>query len=132
MSNSEVIKTANFDPTTDPKLKCTCGHPECDQRSVDQASLNQLQRIREDYGRPMVITSGGRCPHHPNEVTKAKPGDHQLCKAVDVRYNGELERNKLMVLAGRYGATRVAAGKTFVHIAWTPVEDRSVPTWTYS
>ena len=126
-----MIKTKNFNPKTDPKLKCTCGHPNCDQRSVDQATLDQVQRVRDDLGRPMVITSGGRCPHHPDEVAKRKPGDHQQQKAVDVAYKTELERNKLMVLAGRHGATRVAAGKTFVHMAWTETSDRSVPTWTY-
>lgn len=126
-----MIKTKNFNPQTDPKLKCTCGHPDCDQRSVDQPTLDQVQLIREDINMPMIITSGGRCPYHPNEVTKSKPGDHQKCKAVDVAYRTELQRNKLLVLAGRYGATRVAVGKTFVHMAWTETDDRSVPTWTY-
>lgn len=126
-----VVSTANFHPGTDPKLRCTCGHSDCDRRSVDQETLDRVQLVREDLGAPMVVTSGGRCPNHPNEVNKAKPGDHQLGKAVDVRYRTVLERNKLMVLAGRHGATRVAAGKNFVHMAWTPTNDRSVPTWTY-
>ena len=126
-----MIATKNFTPTTDPKLCCTCGHPACDQRSVDQATLDQVQLVRDDLGLSMMITSGGRCPHHPNEATKARPGDHQQQKAVDVYYQTELERNKLMVLAGRHGATRVAAGKYFVHMAWTVTDDRSVPTWVY-
>ena len=126
-----MIQTKNFNPVTDVKLLCTCGHPDCDKRSVNQFTLNQVQLVREDYGRPMTITSGGRCPNHPNELTKKKPGDHQKQYAVDVYYETVLERNKLMVLAGRHGATRVAAGKNFVHMAWTPTEDKSVPTWEY-
>ena len=126
-----MIYTKNFNPEDDIKLLCTCGHPDCDKRSVNQFTLDHVQRVRDDYGQPMVITSAGRCPNHPNEVTKDAPGDHQKQYAVDVHYGNILERNKLMVLAGRHGATRVAYGKTFVHMAWTPTRDRSVPTWEY-
>lgn len=127
-----MVSTQNFNPNSDPKLLCTCGHPECDKRSVNQFTLDGVQLVRNDFGEPMVITSGGRCGNHPNEVTKKAPGDHQKQYAVDVRYNTVLERNKLMVLAGRHGATRVAYGRSFVHMAWTPTDDKSVPTWQYS
>jgi len=123
--------TKNFNINTDPKIACTCGHPECDERQVLGWVMEHVQRVRDDYGRPMTITSGGRCSNHPNERHKAKAGDHQRCMAVDVYYTTVLERNKLMVLAGRYGATRVAFGDNFVHMAWTPTKDKSVPTWEY-
>ncbi len=125
------IETENFNPDQDKKLLCTCGHHACDKRSVNQETLNAVQKIREDLGQAMVITSGGRCPNHPNEVHKVNPGDHQLGYAVDVRYTSEQHRTKLMVLAGRHGATRVAYGNTFVHMAWTPTTRKDVPTWSY-
>jgi uncharacterized protein YcbK (DUF882 family) len=123
----------NFNPRTDPKLRCTCGHADCDQRSVDQETLDRVQRIRDDLGEPMTITSGGRCPHHPNELGRRKPGDHQLCKTVDVECGDELEETKLKVLAGRHGATRVAGGAYcgFVHMSWTETSRTDVPTWGY-
>jgi hypothetical protein len=126
-----AVKTRNFNPRTDTRLRCTCGHPCCDQRSIDQDSLDKVQLVREDYGAPMVITSGGRCPNHPDELKRSKPGDHQKCTTVDVRYKTVLQRNKLMVLAGRHGATRVAFGRGFVHMSWSPTADKSVPTWKY-
>lgn len=126
-----MISTKNFNPELDKKLLCTCGHPDCDKRSVNQDVLDKVQLVRDDYGKPMTITSGGRCPNHPNEIHKSKPGDHQKQFAVDVFYGNILDRNKLMVLAGRHGATRVAVGSNFVHMAWTPTNDRSVPTWSY-
>lgn len=128
-----MIKTKNFNPDVDTKLKCTCGHPLCDKRSVDQETLNQLQKIRDDLGKPMTITSGGRCPHHPDEVKKSKVGDHQLCKAVDVSCDNELDETRLKVLAGRYGVTRAAGGweDGFIHIAWTETDRKDVPTWSY-
>ena len=130
-----AIETENFNPTSDIKLLCTCGHPKCDKRSIKQVYLNKVQLIRDDYGNPMQILSGGRCPFHPNEAKKSTIGDHEKCTTVDVRYKTTSERNKLMVLAGRHGATRVAEGAvngvSFVHMAWTPINDRSVPTWQY-
>lgn len=126
-----MISTANFNPETDVKLLCTCGHPNCDKRSVNQESLNRVQLVRDDLGYPIVISSAGRCPNHPDEITKSAPGDHQRGYAVDARYKTIGERTKLMVLAGRHGATRVAYGDNFVHMAWTPTDDKSVPTWSY-
>jgi len=128
-----LISTDNFNPATDVKLRCTCGHPDCDERSVDQETLDQVQLVREDLGQPMTITSGGRCPNHPNERTKSKPGDHQRQKAVDVACSDEQTETKLKVLAGRHGATRVAGGAYcgFVHMAWTETERTDVPTWSY-
>jgi len=126
-----IISTVNFHPNTDVKLLCTCGHPECDERSVKQEVLDKVQLVREDANRPLTITSAGRCPHHPNEVHRSKPADHQNCVGVDVFYGTVKERNELMVLAGRHGATAVAAGKNFVHMAWRIVPDSRVRTWEY-
>ena len=130
----KVIRTKNFNPISDKKLLCTCGHPDCDQRSVDQPSLNNLQKIRDDIGVPLIVTSGGRCSNHPNEITKKYPGDHQKCKAVDIKCTSSNLETKLKVLSGRHGATRVAGGYKdgFVHISWTETDRTDVPTWSYS
>lgn len=128
-----MAHTKNFHPHTDPKLLCTCGHPDCDHRSVNQETLDKVQLIRDDIGHPLLITSGGRCPHHPNERNKKRPGDHQLCTAVDISCTNPQLETKLKVLAGRHGATRVAGSYKdgFVHMAWTETDRRDVPTWSY-
>lgn len=129
-----MVATKNFSQSTDVKLCCTCGHLDCDRRCVDQDTLDKVQLIRDDLGKPMIITSGGRCPYHPDEVKKSKPGDHQKCKTVDVKCVDEHLETKLKVLAGRYGATRVAGGAYcgFVHISWTKTKRKDVPTWSYN
>ena len=127
------VKTKNFNPQSDPKLLCTCGHSDCDKRSVNQFVLSHVQNIRNDAGRPLQITSGGRCPNHPNELHRSKPADHQNRVAVDIYYGTVKERNELMVLAGRYGATAVACGVNFVHMGWRNLnkDDNRVRTWEY-
>ena len=113
-----MIKTVNFHPDSDTKLKCTCQHPLCDQRSVKQWVLDKIQLIRNDVKRPLIITSGGRCPNHPNEKRKPKPADHQKCVAVDIAVNDGFERAELVELAFRVGATSICAYDDFVHIGF--------------
>jgi len=127
-----TVKTENFNPEFDKKLLCTCGHPDCDKRSVKQWVLSRVQMMRNDAKRPFIITSGGRCPNHYNEIDRTNT-DHQNCVVVDIKFNTVLERNELMVLAGRYGATAVAYGDGFVHVAWRNlgVVDRRIKSWTY-
>lgn len=129
-----MIKTENFNPISDPKLLCTCGHEKCNRKSVRQFVLNQVQKMRDDIKRPIIITSGGRCSNHPNEIYKEKAGDHQQGFAVDIACDSPELETKLKVLAGRHGATRVAGGweDGFVHCAWTPTNRIDVPTWSYS
>lgn len=128
-----MFRTINFSIETDPKIACTCGHPDCDRRVINQFTLGKLQRVRDDINKPLYITSGGRCPNHPNEAHKSAPGDHQKGYGVDVACLSEAHETKLKVLAGRHGATRVAGGHEdgFVHMAWTPTDRRDVPTWSY-
>jgi len=71
-----TIKTNNFNPETDKRILCTCNHPECDKRSVNQNTLSRLQLVRDDAGRPLTVNSGGRCPKHPSETHRTTPADH--------------------------------------------------------
>ena len=130
----KTIKTKNFNPKSDPKLLCTCGHEHCDKRSVDQITLDKVQLMRNDYGKSMVINSGARCPLHRNEVGRGKFTDHQLRYTVDIACDNLQDETKIKVLAGRHGATRVAGAfkDGFVHCSWTPTARKDVPTWEYS
>ena len=124
-----MIQTKNFNPKSDPKLLCTCGHKDCDQRSVNQETLDKLQAVREWLSVPMTVTSGGRCPNHPNEVHRTKPADHQKGIGVDVRYRSEKEKNLIMLYAAKAGFTAIAAGKNFVHLGNRP--QLHFTTWSY-
>lgn len=110
-----MIKTRNFNPITDPKLICTCGSPNCDKRSVKQEVLDRVQIGRDIANRPLRITSGGRCPNHPDELHRSKPADHQLCQAVDIACHGGLERGELVKIGIAIGFNAIGVGDTFVH-----------------
>lgn len=124
-------KTEHFNPTTDVKLLCTCGHPKCDKRSVRQGVLNMLELVRIDYGNPMVVTSGGRCPHHLNEIHRDKPADHQLCQGVDIRITGLADAMRIMAIAVTFGfnAFGISLKGGFIHLGYRT--GKSFATWSY-
>jgi len=124
-----MTSTKNFNPDTDPKILCTCGHPNCDNRSVDQDTLDNVQLIRDDVHRPLKINSGGRCPNHPNEINRTTPADHQNCVGVDIAANNSIERMELVFFGLQHGATAIGVAKTFIHLAW---RDTNHPVmWVY-
>lgn len=126
-----MISTKNFNPNTDPKLLCTCNHPKCDKRSVSQEHLNRLQLVRDIVGHGLTITSGGRCPYHPNEVHRTKPADHQLQRAADIFVTSSTRGN--VVAAGlKVGCNAIGVARTFVHLGYRKESPPGhVTMWTY-
>lgn len=130
-----MVKTKNFNPETDRKLLCTCGHPKCDKRGVNQETLDMLQRVRDDYGKSMTINSGGRCPHHPSQRVKKDPngGDHPNGNGVDIAVSSRQEYDTLAVLAGRHGFNAIGDGLAsgFIHLGRRPENGKRVVAWGY-
>lgn len=121
MTELDWSKYPNFTPK---EMGCKCGN--CDGSAhMDQVFMEKLQAIRDVVG-PMSITSAYRCPLHPVEAKKAKPGMHGQGRAVDVAMV-DGERMKLIRFAMVKGMRGFGFGKTFQHI-----DDReNFMSWTY-
>lgn len=124
-----IVKTKNFNPATDPELLCTCGHANCNRRSVRQELLNRVQALRDDADRSLTVTSGGRCIYHPNEINRAKPADHRKGMGIDISVAGGVERDQLVRLAIKHGFNAIGIAKTFVHLGYRPGETPVI--WVY-
>ena len=126
-----MISTKNFNPAYDTKLLCTCGHPQCDERSVSQEHLNRVQVVREIVGHPLSVTSGGRCPYHPDEAHRTTPADHQKQQGVDVGANGSTRGN--IVQAGiDSGCNAIGVAKTFIHLGYREdLPEGHITMWVY-
>lgn len=126
-----MISTTNFHPDIDVKLLCTCGHIDCDKRSVSQEHLDRVQVVREIVGHGLVVTSGGRCPNHPSETHRATPADHQKQQGCDVAANGATRGN--IVKAGiMAGCNAIGVAKTFVHLGYrSELSPGHITMWTY-
>ena len=109
--------------------KCGCGTNEIKDEAIDLA-----QEVRDEVGFAMPITSGYRCPNHPEERAKAKPGSHAKGLAFDVGVSGGKARQITKVLLSK------SAGGVGVHqkgnhsgrfIHGDVSQDRIGLFWTY-
>lgn len=69
------------------ELECNCGCGACIE---DEVFLNNLQRLREMYCKPMTITSAKRCPEYNDRVSTTGLNGPHTKAAVDVLcYDGD-------------------------------------------
>jgi zinc D-Ala-D-Ala carboxypeptidase len=85
----------------------------------------RLQQIRNDYGKPMRVTSGFRDVTHPIEAAKAAGGPHITGMAVDIAVGPGEDAYDLADFAFRHGFTGIGisqrAGRPrFVHLDTLP------------
>jgi uncharacterized protein YcbK (DUF882 family) len=110
---------------TSDEMKCQ----HCGAENWDQEFMEWLDVVRHAYGKPMVVTSGYRCPEHPIEKKKSKPGAHSTGRAVDIKVGGA-DAIKLIEIASSMGCKRIGVNQNvFVHLD----RDDSKPSalWTY-
>lgn len=111
------------------ELSCKC--PACvgiNPHQCTQEALNELDRLREAYGSPLVLSSAYRCPMHPVEARKKTPGTHAQGIAFDIVVTDGAMAYKVMEIAFQHGWHGIALGDGFVHVdrrETTPV------TWDY-
>jgi uncharacterized protein YcbK (DUF882 family) len=69
------------------EFACKCG---CSKTLMQTEFMGRLQSLRMIWGKPMVITSGYRCPNHPSERGKQFPGTgtHSQGIAADIGISG--------------------------------------------
>jgi zinc D-Ala-D-Ala carboxypeptidase len=98
-----------------------CSH--CGQNEMKPEFMAKLQKLRETYGAPMKVTSGYRCPQHPIEAKKARPGAHASGLACDIGVQGE-EAHRLLALALEAGFTGIGVQQKgsgrFLHLDTRP------------
>jgi uncharacterized protein YcbK (DUF882 family) len=115
------------------EMKCKCG---CNQAPMDQQLMTTLDSIREAMGKPLIISSGYRCPNHPIEAKKSKPGAHATGKAADLAVEREDAYKVLMAALfmdiKRIGVQQKGSGR-FIHLDTAGAEDGfPTPTvWSY-
>lgn len=114
------------------ELECKCG---CGTNRFDDNFKRLLNRIRDDFAKPMIITSAYRCPDHPIEKRKEKPGAHGLGVAVDVAVSGG-DALELIRVAQEHGIQRIGVQQKgsgrFIHLDVSTAEHHSRPAiWSY-
>jgi zinc D-Ala-D-Ala carboxypeptidase len=109
-----------------------CSH--CGKNEMNSEFMGKLQVLRMRYDKPMKITSGYRCPDHPIEAKKDKPGAHASGLACDVAVNGqqayELMKHALALGFKGIGVSQKSNGPRFIHL--DTLEEAPRPNvWSY-
>ena len=99
--NWELYK--NFKPE-----EFACQH--CGKEGIKEELLNRLQALRTFLNFSFVVSSGYRCPEHPIEAKKSKPGTHTTGLAVDILCRGA-EAYKIINHAQEYGFTGIGVNQ---------------------
>ncbi len=97
------------------EFKCRCGR--CEQVGPDPQLVEELQALRDHFGRAIVINSGHRCPAYNRRVGGARQSQHLKGTAADFNIAGytpdEVQEHLLARFLGRYGVGRY---NSFTHL----------------
>lgn len=63
------------------EFACQCG---CGFDTVDIETVKVLQEVADEFGEPVTVTSGCRCPAHNKAVGGANNSQHKLARAADI------------------------------------------------
>ena len=67
--------------------------------NLEQLVEHILDPLREEYGKPIKVNSGYRCPALNNAVGGSKTSHHMLGLAADITGGSKIENKKLFKLA---------------------------------
>lgn len=81
---TSIIEWDNYPNFTADELACK----HCKAEGIQPELMDILQGIRKKMDSPVFLSSGYRCPRHPVELDKDKPGEHTYGMAVDILCHG--------------------------------------------
>lgn len=112
-----------------------CKH--CGENKMDDQFLEELDTLRHEYGAPLVVSSGYRCPDHNSKVSSTgRTGPHTTGRAADLAVDRG-NAHKLLRLAMNRGFTGIGVqqkgGARFIHLDNLPnAPGQPRPTvWSY-
>jgi uncharacterized protein YcbK (DUF882 family) len=78
--------------------------------------MEALQALRDEFGKPMIITSGYRTRAHNTKIGGSPNSQHMLGAAADVAITSPYDRYEFIRLAIKHGFTGIGIAPTFIHL----------------
>ena len=105
---------------------------------MDEVFMELLEQIRQEYGKPMFVTSGFRHPDYNMKVAKSgRTGPHTFGQAADLHLVGA-DANEVIKLALELGMTGIGIKqkgphkRRVIHLDNLPNGDHPRPwIWSY-
>lgn len=104
------------------EFACRCG---CGFDTVDFELAEILDAIRTHFEKPVIITSGCRCPKWNAAVCGSSGSQHMLGRAADIKI-ADISPQLVAESAAQYGASGIKSYRTFTH-----VDTRSGRPWLH-
>jgi len=99
-------------------------------RNMDYDLLNMIDKARELYGKPIVVTSGFRTESHNKKVGGVSSSSHLKGLAIDVACVRSKDRFEMLTALMEVGFNRIGVGSTFIHVDIDKNKSQNV-IWTY-
>lgn len=100
----------HFEPR---EFNCPC----CGENKMNVEFLLTIDELREEFGAPLHINSGYRCPKHNAEVGGVSSSQHLQGKACDLStVNMTAEQRHALMLLIKKKFKGIGVGKTFTHV----------------
>jgi uncharacterized protein YcbK (DUF882 family) len=114
------------------EFECKCG--KCDIQYIEPDLIEKLEKVRELYGKPIIITSAYRCPEHNKSIGGALNSSHVNGMAADIQ-------PKLLILDeldelydicyNIFDNIGDGRNKRFIHVDTRPAKPQGKRTWLY-
>ena len=113
-----------------------CSH--CRQEQMQQEFITALDKIRREFGKPIIVSSGYRCPEYNAQISSTgERGPHTTGWAVDIAIAGA-EAHALIDLALSHLVTGVGIKQhgpfegRFIHLDMLKSEGNRNRPWVWS
>ena len=70
------------------EFSCKCNYRDCKTTLIDLVLVEELQDIRDHYGKSVKINSAYRCDKHNEAVGGSNKSQHKLGTAADIKVSG--------------------------------------------
>ena len=112
------------------EFECKCKDKHCEgkmpQLRMNPSLIQALNRVREELGKPIRVTSGFRCTSHNAAVGGVPHSTHRTGYAADIQCD---DMEKLLELVeGEKEFKGIGVAKTFIHVDVRPGLRKR---WTY-
>jgi len=108
------------------EFECSC----CGRSSIKQELIDMLNKARQNYGKPIRVTSGFRCFLHNRAVGGSDTSSHTEGWAADLAVHNSRQRMELLSALLQAGFGRIGIAKTFIHVDVDPHKPFDV-IWVY-
>ena len=106
-----------------------CRH--CGEVRIDERVVLLVERLRNDLGKPPVITSAYRCPVHYRRIGGVQSSAHVKGYALDVRCRDSKDRLNIVAILTELSVEKIGVHARFIHFDVDPGKP-SPRLWLYS